>query len=131
MAERIYSTGEVASLVRNNLSAWGVVAVLFCASPATLIMVAIPRFEALLKGFGAELPGATAFLLHWRFLLWIAPALALLLFGFALTTSPEKVIARHRTVVWAFAVLCCVSLVVTGLAVVALYAPIFRLGSVV
>jgi len=127
----MYSTSEVASLVRGNLTAWGVMAILFCVIPSSLIIAAIPKFRSLFSGFGADLPDTTMFLLNSQYLLWILPALALLLLVIALTTPPETAIAWHRRTVAAFAVLCCASLLVEALALVALYAPIFRLGAVI
>ena len=129
--ERMFSISEVSSLVRGNLIAWGVVAVVFCVIPAALIYGAVPQFRSLFGGFGADLPASTMFLLEWRILLWIAPALVLLLLIASVMASPDKAIAWHRRVVTAFAFLCCFSMVVQGLAVVALYAPIFRLGAVI
>jgi hypothetical protein len=129
--QRTYSTSEVASLVRRNLSAWGTVAIAFCTAPSALIFFAVPKFESLFNGFGAELPPATMFLLNWRYLLWILPALGLLLLGVALITPVEKAIDWNWRMVGAFAVLCCASMLVEGLALVALYAPIFRLGAVI
>jgi len=49
----------------------------------------------------------------------------------ALATAADKAIARHRWTAGAFAVLCGLSTIVQGLAVIALYAPIFRMGAVV
>jgi hypothetical protein len=129
--QRMFSTGEVNSLVRGNLIAWGAVAVIFCVIPAALVYAAVPQFRTLYGGFGADLPDSTMFLLEWRILLWVTPALTLLLLGSALTTSPDKAIEWHRRVVAAFAVLCSFSMIVEGLAVIALYAPIFRLSAVV
>ncbi len=132
MAEnRTYSFGEVASLVRSNLYGWGVVASLFCIIPAAQVFSAIPEFTELFKGFGAELPAGTQFVINWPYLLWVLPTLAVLLFILALAASPEKAVARHRVIVAAFAVLCGASLIALGLVVRALYAPIFALGEVV
>ena len=129
--ERTFSTNEVSSLVRGNLIAWGSVAIVFCVVPAALLYGAVPQFLSLFGGFGADLPDSTMFLLEWRSLLWITPALALLLLGFALANSQDNAIAWHRRVVTAFALLCCCSMIVEALAVIALYAPIFRLGAVI
>lgn len=129
--QRMFSTSEVASLVRGNLVSWGAVATCFCAIPATLIFVAVPRFGSLFAGFGADLPASTVFLLNWRYLLWILPVVTLLVIGVALTAPADRAIASHRRTVQTVAVLCGLSLVVEGLAVAALYAPIFRMGAVV
>ena len=94
--QRTFSTSEVSSLVRGNLIAWGSVAIVFCMVPAALVYVAVPKFQSLFGGFGADLPDSTMFLLEWRLLLWITPALALVLLGFALTNSQDNAIAWHR-----------------------------------
>jgi type II secretory pathway component PulF len=107
------------------------VAIVFCAVPSALIFFAVPRFHSLFNGFGADLPPATVFLLGWRYLVWILPALGLLLLGVTLITPAEKAIGRNGRMVAAFAVLCCTSMLVEALALVALYAPIFRLGAVI
>ena len=129
--QRMFSTSEVFPLVRGNLFAWGAVAIVFCAIPSALIFVAVPKFRALFAGFGADLPASTMFLLNWRYLIWVLPALAALLLGVSLTAPADKAIARHRGIAGAFAGLCGLSLIVQALALVALYAPIFRLGAVV
>ncbi len=128
---RTYSTEEVYSLVRGNLAAWAAVAIAFCTLPAATLYAAIPRFASTFKGFGADLPDGTMFLLHWPYLILIPSALVLLLTGYALTAPAQRAIAGHPRTVAAFAVLCCLSLIVQGLAVVALYLPVFRLGAVV
>lgn len=129
--QRTFTISEVASLVRGNLFAWGAVATCFCAIPAALIFMAVPKFRSLFAGFGADLPAGTVFLLNWRYLLWVLPVLTVLLIGVAWAAPPEKAIASHRRTVQAVAVVCGLSMIVEGLAVVALYAPIFRLGAVV
>ena len=129
--QRVFTTSEVFSLVRSNLLAWGAVAIAFCALPAALIFVSVPKFRSLFAGFGADLPDSTLFLLNSRYLVWILPALALLLLVTALTAAAEKAIAWHPRVVGAFAALCVLSLILHALALVALYAPIFRLGAAV
>jgi len=129
--QRTFTTGEVFALVRGSLAAWGAAAIVFCAIPSALIFIAIPKFKALFAGFGADLPASTTFLLNWRYLIWILPVLTLVLLAVALAAPADKAIARHRSTAAAFAVLCGLSMLVQGLAVVALYAPIFRLGAVV
>jgi len=129
--QRLFNASEISLLVRGNLIAWGVVAVLFCVIPSALIFLAVPKFDSLFSGFGADLPDGTMFLLRWRLLLLVLPTLAVLLLGLALNTAPDNPIKWHQRIVMAFAALCCSALIVEGLAVVALYAPIFRLGAVV
>ena len=129
--QRTYSTREVASIVRGSLLGWGVMTIVFCATPSLLIYFSIPHFRQLFRGFGADLPGTTMFLLEWRYLLWIFPGLALLLLSVALTTRPERAIAGHRRIAVAFVLLCLTSQLVNGFALSALYAPIFKLGAVV
>jgi hypothetical protein len=126
-----FSAGEVHSLVRANLFAWGAVATAFCAIPSGLIFAAIPKFEALFVGFGADLPAVTEFLLHRPYLVWVFPFLALLLSCVALCAPVETATAWHRRTVAMFAVLCVLSMVAEGLAIAALYAPMFAMGAVV
>ena len=92
---------------------------------------AIPKFRALFVGFGADLPDGTGLLPDRPYLVWVFPVLALLLSCVALTAPAEKAIAWHRRMVAALAVLCVLPMVAQGLAVVALYAPIFFMGAVV
>jgi hypothetical protein len=129
--DRTYTFGEVASLVRTNLYCWGAVVILFCTVPAYLLFAAVPKFESMFKGFGADLPDGTVFLLRWPLVLWIIPALAVLLLIASIVAPPEKAVARHKGIVGSFAVMCGLSLVVQGLAAAALYAPFFRLGAVI
>ncbi len=130
MEERSYSAGEVASLVRQNLLGWGIVAAIFCIIPAALVFRAVPRFAELFKGFGADLSSRTQFVLAYPYLLWILPALAVLVLVIAVATPTEKVIPRNRLFVVLLALICGASLVVSGLATGALYEPIFALGAV-
>ena len=127
----MFSTDEVYSLVRGNLFGWAAVAIVFCAFPAAMIFAAVPRFASLFRGIGADLPDGTMFLLRWPSVVWIPAALVLALTFHALTAPADRAIARHSRTVAVFAVLCCVSLVIQGLAVVALYLPFLRLGAVV
>jgi len=127
--QRTYTTSEVASLVRSNLWAWGAAAILFCAIPSALIFVAIPKFESLFRGYGADLSGMTMFVLRWRYLVWVMPALVLVLLCVGLSRRTDQEIRSHRSTVAAIAIACCVSLLAQGLAVAALYAPILRMGA--
>jgi len=129
--EKMYSSSEVASLLRGSLIGWGVAAILFCAIPASYVFVAIPQFQSLFKGFGADLPGITTFFIHQRYVLWILPAILLLLIGFALSRAPKQAIETHRIFVAVIAAVCCLSVVLQSAAVYAMYAPIFKLGAVV
>ena len=129
--QRTYTTGEVGSLVRGNILAWGVTTIVFCAIPSALVFIAVPKFRELFRGFGADLPDMTQFLLDWRYLLWVLPVLAISQLIFGLAVPEDRAIAQHRGLVGAFAATCCASLLIQGLAVAALYAPIFRLGAVI
>jgi type II secretory pathway component PulF len=131
MTERLYTSGEVTSLVRANLYGWGIVATLVCLGPSLSVFNHVPEFVAMFKGFGAELPRDTQLLLNWPWLLWVLPAAAILLFVYSIAMPAENSIGSHRRIVWGFAALCVLSLVVVALAVRALYAPIFALGAVV
>jgi type II secretory pathway component PulF len=131
MNERTYSFDEVTSLVRTNLLGWGVVATLFCIIRAALLYSAVPRFVDLFRGFGADLSAVTQFTIKHSYLLWAIPALSVLLLVLALVAPAERFVTRHRRFVVTFAALCGASLVVSGLAVGALYEPIFALGAVV
>ena len=129
--QRTFTIGEVTSLVRDNLIGWGVACIVFCVLPSILIFFPIPKFAELFRGFGADLPIITRILMDWRFLVWTPSVLAVILLWFALTSSPEDIIARHRRIIGAFAALCCFSIIIHGIAVFALYAPILLLGAVV
>ncbi len=129
--QRTYTTTEVASIVRGNLLMWGATAIVFCAVPSALIFIAIPKFDSLFGGFGADLPATTTFLLEWRYLLWVMPVLVLALLGISLSRRADEAIRASRPTVAAIAVAACASLLAQGFAVVALYAPIFRLGAVI
>lgn len=131
MEERTYSSGEVASLVRQNLLGWGIVATLVCVIPAALVFSAVPRFAELFKGFGADLSAGTRFVLAYPYLLWIVPALAVLVLVVAISSPAHKIVTRNRFFVVMLAVLCGSSLVASALATDALYEPIFALGAVV
>ena len=128
---RTYTASEVASIVRNALLVWAATAIIFCVVPSALLFASVPRFEALFKGFGADLPAITAFILRWPYLLWVAPAAIALLLFVAMTRSAEQAIASHRLMIAAIAVTCCISMAVQGLAMAAMYAPILQLGAVV
>jgi hypothetical protein len=129
--QRTYTTEEVAALVRSNLFVWGISAFLFCAVPSGIILSSIPHFESLFKGFGADLPTMTIFMIHWQYILLILPAILLVQICVAATRSPEEAISSHRLTIIAAGIVCGVSLAVQGFAVAALYAPLFMLGAVV
>ena len=129
--EKMYSASEVASLLRGSLTGWGLAALLFCALPSSYIFFAIPRFESLFKGFGADLPVVTMVLLHWRYILWVLPVLLLALIGAAYSRTPQRAIETHNLSVTVIGGVCCPSMLLQGAAIYALYAPIFRLGAVV
>jgi type II secretory pathway component PulF len=131
MIQQRYGAGEVHSLVRASLLRWGAVATAFCAIPSAAIFAAVPKFEALLVGFGADLPQSTQVFLDWPYLIWAFPALTFLLFCTALAMPAEMAVASHRRMVAAFAVLSVLSMVAEGLAAFALYAPFFFMGQVV
>jgi hypothetical protein len=69
--------------------------------------------------------------LNWPYVVWVFPVATLLLYCVVLAAPADKAIAWHRRMIVAFAVLSILSLIVHGLAVAALYAPIFRMGAVV
>jgi hypothetical protein len=131
MEERSYSAAEVASLIRQNFFGWGVVAALFCVIPAALVFRAVPRFAELFKGFGADLSARTQFVLAYPYLLWVLPALAVLVLVLASTTRAQGVVTRHGLFVFLLVLICGASVVVSGLVIDALYEPIFDLGAVV
>ena len=129
--QRTYTTDEVAALVRSNLFTWGITAFLFCAIPSGIILSATPHFESMFKGFGADLPAMTIFMMRWRYILLVLPAIVLVLICVAATRPPAEAIGSHRLTIIGAGIVCGVSLLVQGFAVAALYAPLAMLGSVV
>ncbi len=91
---------------------------------------AVPQFEVMLKEFGAELPGLTRFMLEhyrWSLLLMIGVSLACL----GLVRHRGETLAQSRPAVLIFSLACGLCMLALGLFVIALYLPIFRLGTLV
>jgi type II secretory pathway component PulF len=129
--QETYSRAEVASLIGHSFVGWVVVASLFCIYPSVMVFSRIDEFAAMYKGFGAELPSATQFLLENPVVLLVFPALVIGLVVYTYTRSTKAAIASHRWVVWSFALLCCGSMLLNAYVTNQLYEPIFRLGAVV
>ena len=106
------------------------VLIVWCVAIYAYIFIAVPAFDELFRGFGADLPLLTAMVINYS---WIALLLALvslvpLASVWRNRASAFDTIARDlTTVVIAFAV----SIVVGSTAVWGLYLPIFQMGAVV
>jgi type II secretory pathway component PulF len=90
--------------------------------------VVVPQFNDLFSAFGAELPSITAFVIGKRASIW--PSL-LFFFLVQLVLYINVLILRTRSARRTLLRASCVNIAIQLVLVAALYAPIFKLGSVV
>jgi type II secretory pathway component PulF len=111
-----------------GLLAAAVVETLLALCAAWAIPIVIGEFEELFKGFGAELPGATQFLLDARHGWWVffIIALATLIWIGTRGSQSRRELKRKKLVLALNAALFGFA---ATLAIVALYQPIFKLGA--
>jgi hypothetical protein len=136
--ENPYRVSKAAAKARDDASAGRSTGVLIVASIEAFVGVmagwrappTIGGFEELFKGFGADLPGLTRFVLDTRYGWWIFAIAAISILAWIVkrpaTTRVEK--RRQMFAVIAYAVAFGVAY---GLTVVALYIPIFKLGAAI
>ena len=96
----------------------------------SLAPLVIGNFEELFKGFGAELPALTRFILATRhaWVLFSIAAIAIVVWIVRRPASNQKEHRRQKMAVIVYAMLFAMA---AGIAVIALYLPIFQLGAVV
>ncbi|HEX8957627.1 MAG TPA: hypothetical protein VF798_15210 [Burkholderiaceae bacterium] len=87
----------------------------------------VPAFEQVFAAFGASLPWGTALVLASRSWWWLPTAVVAALWCYSLW-APRRLHYRSQLMI-AFASLCIGANAAIALAIVALYSPIFTLGS--
>jgi len=83
---------------------------------------AIPAFKSVFSAFGADLPLLTKLTINFSHFLWALPILAAV-FWWLLPSNAARIKF--------YAIFCACELILVLLVLIALYSPIFRLGSVV
>ena len=138
MKRNPYRVSKAAAKARDDASANRSIGVLIVASIEVFVGVVagwrapytIGGFEELFKGFGADLPGPTRFVLDTRYGWWIFAIAAISILAWIArrpaTTRVDQ--RRQKFAVIAYGVAFGVAY---GLTVVALYVPIFKLGAAV
>ena len=136
--ENPYRVSKAAGKARDSATAYRSTGLLIVASIEAFVGIVAgwraPRtiggFEDLFKGFGADLPGLTRFVLDTRHGWWIFAIAAISILVWIGTRPATTRIERRRQTlaVIAYAI---VFGVAWGLTVVALYIPIFKLGAAV
>lgn len=121
---------DVTSFARSNLVAWGLLSCVLGVVLASGVSHLAPKFAEIFRGFGADLPAATAFVIRWPHLCWFLPIASGVLFWAAMRKR-EATLDTHGKQVLLFALLCASTAVIGALVMVALYMPILRMGAVV
>jgi len=90
----------------------------------------IGNFEELFKGFGAGLPAVTRFVLAFRHGWWLFAIVAIAILVWIVRRPPQTRVERRRQM-WSVVAFAVAFGAFWGFVALALYLPIFRLGSVV
>lgn len=106
----------------------GMVALLLAAVAVNLV---VPQFQDIFDGFGAQLPWLTTVFVKHRHAFFLLPLLPPLLWWGLARTARKAPGARRNSAMIALLVALGLTFVMVPLAIIAMYLPIFRLGSVI
>jgi ABC-type Co2+ transport system permease subunit len=112
-------------LAPGHLVGWGLLTVVIGVAVAAFVGYRVPVFAAMFSGFGPILPVPTQLVSSGWYVLWLMPAVALVVF---LVGSRRPGVASQRRTVMLLAILSAVTMLLGVLAMAALYIPLCCLG---
>ena len=107
-----------------------VIEVLVGLAAATLAPTIVSSFEEVLKGFGADLPALTRFVLATRYGWWLFAVAAVWILVWILRRPAPTPVKQRRQMLAVVGYAIALG-VACGVALISLYLPIFRLGATV
>ena len=105
---------------------WGLLSVVLGVAVAAFVGYRVPVFAAMFSGFGPFLPVPTQLVISGWYVLWLLPAVALVVF--LVGSRRGKGGGSQRRTVMLLAILSAVTMLLGVLAMAALYIPVCCLG---
>ena len=112
-------------LAPGHLVGWGLLSVVLGVAVAAFVGYRVPMFAAMFSGFGPFLPVPTQLVINGWYVLWLLPAVALVVF---LVGSRRGKVGSQRRTVMLIAILSAATMLLGVLAMAALYIPVCCLG---
>jgi ABC-type Co2+ transport system permease subunit len=112
-------------LAPGHLVGWGLLSVVLGVAVAAFVGYRVPVFAAMFSGFGPFLPVPTQLVISGWYVLWLMPAVALVVF---LVGSRRREVVGQRRTVMLLAILSALMMLLGVLAMAALYIPVCCLG---